>query len=195
MKNNGLMSNPVERWVETLKPHGRRLGTVCALFAANIYERLDTIAMNTGSNTLKRRYVDTMTFDAPGSKEREVPIGQCYTLALLAVSAPTTVSIRSGGRLMYIKTFAAADTVGPDAMISGGSGTPFTVISSAAVEVTMHLDITQRDNPVPGNSGERGPSGIHTNAMELAIEQHFPGMLDSPPPIDTPGGTIHGASD
>lgn len=127
-----------------------------------------------------------MNFGAAETKVRDVPVGESWRLCLLAVGAATTITIRSGGVLRYVKTFAGPDTVGPDAMIAVGSGAPLEINSTGAAEVTMHLAILERNEPRPGIGGERSPAGIHTNAMDLAIQQHFPGLMDSPYGDDEP---------
>lgn len=183
-------------YLDGIRPHVRNVGHVMAAYACDSLALLRQIADNTGSRTKTRRYVDPLNFAGGDTKTREVQVGQIHRLTLLAVSAATTITIRSGGRLVYVKAFAGADTIGPDAQITAGPGSSYDITSLNAAEVTLHLAITQRDDPRPGVSGERLPVGIHTNHMDLALAQHFPDLLPNPDAsVAHPAGTIHGAGD
>lgn len=196
MNGNGL-SNPFRGYLETMRPHAHNLGRVAAAFGCQTIDLLAEIARNTGSHVKTRRYVDPMNFAGGDTKTRDVGVGETQRMAMLAVSAATTVTIRSGGRLMYVKTFTAADTIGPDAQVTAGPGSSWDITSSGPAEITVHLRISRHDDAQYGHSGERPPSGIHTNAMDLALRQHFPDLFTDPPEDHIPhvAGSLRGASD
>lgn len=178
MNRNGTGFHPFAGLVDSIRPASEKIGRVCAIFAVGMYERLDRIAENTGDRTRTWRRVEHLIYTGIGTKVLEVPVGQTWTLKLITTLAASSVNIRSGGRLMLCVNFGTPGAFGPDAVITAGPGASIEISTNQAGEYTLHIEVTQRHNPAPGVSGEQHPAGIRTNAMALAIEQHFPGVLD-----------------
>ena len=169
----------VQSWIDSVRPVSQKIGKVCAIFAAGVYERLDRIAENTGERTRLDSFPIPLTFAAGETKQIEVPVGTSYRLRLISSDAVNVVTIRSGGQTMLVKFFANADSFDAGGVvITRGPGAAIEITASQAGGLTFHVERTSRDDALPGVSGDRHPDGIRTNAMALAIDQHFPGVLD-----------------
>lgn len=166
-------------WTDQLRPAIHGGVRACAIFAQGCLERLDYICDQLTDST-PHRYVEQMNFTGAGTRQIEVPIGEQWTLALIAVNiaSSTTVVIRSGGFLRYARVFPTSDTDGPNSQLSAGPGAPIEVTVSAAAEVALHINIFEHDEPQHARgAGERLPVGLPSNSVGTEIERHFPGIL------------------
>lgn len=165
-------------YAEQFRPAVRGFARTCNVFALAVLQRMDTIITLLGNDVRVRRYVEPLVFTGAGTKELEVPIGDEWKLSLLSVSAAATITIRSGGTLRFVKTFAGPDTIGPDASISAGPGAPISITSTGAAEVTLHITVTDsvRSQSARG-AGEVRPPGLPSNSVGTEIERHWPGIL------------------
>jgi hypothetical protein len=169
----------MRQYTDQFRPALRGAAKVTAVFGAAVLQRLDTIAEGVTVRTRTRRYVEPMVFTAPGTKNLEVPAGERWNLALIAVdTAASLITIRSGGSLRYVRLFSAPDTSGPDVTLSAGPGAPIDISCDKAAQVTLHIDIVESADPqnTPG-AGDRLPRGLPSNAVGTEIERHFPGVL------------------
>jgi hypothetical protein len=168
-----MMQNPLQGFVDQFRPGLRNAAEGCTLFARAVLERLDDIRDGVTDDTRRRSNVLPLVYTGAQTKDIEVPIGEGWMLSLLAVSAAATITIRSGGTLRYIKTFAGADTIGPDALITAGPGTPLQVTSSGAAEVTMHITVVEREDTRPTRgAGDTEGVGLSRDTG-VAIGRHF----------------------
>lgn len=173
--------NWLNGYTARLRPALQGAARVTAIFATAILQRLDVIADALEADTHVRRLVQPMLFAGGDTKTLEVPPGERWTLALIAVNCtapPATVTLRSGGMLRYIRAFATSDTDGPNAMLSAGPGAPLEVSSTTAAEVTLHIDVLERGHPLNArNAGDRLPVGLSSNSVALEIGRHFPDAI------------------